>query len=303
MLRNINDYLVFYEVAACENMRRAAERLELTPPTISRVVQELEERLGCRLFVRSKRGARLTAAGEALYARIKPAISLLQSGEEEARMFAALETGRVAVGAGDMTARYFLLPGPIREFCHRYPKVQVQLHHLSKGEAEAMLCAGEIDLAVMSATADWDGEQVEEAPLFEERDIAVAGETCAFLAEEERTLEELAEHPLVFVPEAFSVYGYYDRLFSSRGLSLSPRLETAVTEEQLMAVENGMGYTFVPAITAAERLKKGLLHEIKLRDAPLMARKISLFTPRKFPLSKAAAAMAEMIRSCARAEI
>ena len=212
-------------------------------------------------------------------------------------MFAALETGKAVVGAGDMTARYFLLPGPIRDFCRRYPKVRVQLNHLSKGEAEAMLCAGEIDLAVMSAADNWDGEQVEEVPLFEERDIAVVGEAYAFLAEKERTLAEMAEHPLVFVPEAFSVYGYYDRLFRDRGLLLSPRLETAVTEEQLMAVEHGMGYTFVPAITAAERLDKGLIREIRLKDAPLMARKISLFTPKKFPVSKVAAALAETIRA------
>jgi DNA-binding transcriptional LysR family regulator len=295
MVQNVNDYLVFYQVAVFKNMRNAARELNITPPSVSRIIQELEEKLGCQLFIRSKRGAQLTDAGEALFARIKPALSLIQSGEDEARMFANLEAGKIVVGVGDMTARYFLLPYAVKTFCQLYPKITVRLKHLSKPEAEEMLSSGEIDLAVMSSASDWDTELIDELPLFTESDIAVVGDEYAFLLDRELTIEELAEYPLIFVPERFGAHAFYEKLFESHGLKLSPMVETTATEEQIMAVANGIGYTFVPEITALDEIEKGHIHRLSLKEE-LLQRKISLFTPRKFPVTGAAGVFIDVIK-------
>ena len=75
----------FRQAAQAQNLRAAAEQLNLTHGAISQQIRLLEERLGVALFDRVGRGVRLNAAGAALLARVQQALALLEAGEREAR--------------------------------------------------------------------------------------------------------------------------------------------------------------------------------------------------------------------------
>ena len=75
-------YRLFYYVAQCRSFTRAARVLENNQPNITRCMNNLEQELGCKLFVRSHRGVSLTPEGERLYQRVAAAYEQLRLGEE-----------------------------------------------------------------------------------------------------------------------------------------------------------------------------------------------------------------------------
>ena len=73
MAANFEYYKIFYYVAKYQNFTLAAKALLSSQPSVSRCMQALETELGCRLFIRTKRGVSLTAEGEQLYQYVAPA--------------------------------------------------------------------------------------------------------------------------------------------------------------------------------------------------------------------------------------
>ena len=81
MAANFEYYKIFYYVAKYQNFTLAAKALLSSQPSVSRCMQALETELGCRLFIRTKRGVSLTAEGEQLYQYVAPACEQIFKGE------------------------------------------------------------------------------------------------------------------------------------------------------------------------------------------------------------------------------
>ena len=142
---------------------RAAERVHKTQSAVSMHVRRLEEQLGCALFVKQGRGARLTAEGEQLvdYAR-----RILR---EEAGAIAALSRkglrGTVRFGVPDDYAEAFLADILLR-FNHRHPLVDIAVACENSIELAGLIRAGALDLALVTDFGGIDGfELIREEPL------------------------------------------------------------------------------------------------------------------------------------------
>jgi len=142
---------------------RAAERVHKTQSAVSMHIRRLEEQLGCALFVKQGRGARLTAEGEQLvdYAR-----RILR---EEAGALAALSRkglrGTIRFGVPDDYAEAFLADILLR-FNHRHPLVEIAVSCENSIELSALVRAGAIDLALVTDFEDLEGfELIREEPL------------------------------------------------------------------------------------------------------------------------------------------
>ena len=88
-----DSYRVFYYVAKYHSFTQAAVVLMNNQPNVTRTIKNLEQALGCKLFIRSSRGAQLTPEGEQLYAHISLAFAHIQSGEEELAISRGLHGG------------------------------------------------------------------------------------------------------------------------------------------------------------------------------------------------------------------
>ena len=75
MAESLSGYRIFYEVANCKNISRAASQLYISQPAISKSIQKLEEQLGAKLFIRSSKGVLLTPEGQMLYETVQEAFS------------------------------------------------------------------------------------------------------------------------------------------------------------------------------------------------------------------------------------
>jgi DNA-binding transcriptional LysR family regulator len=141
-LRHLRSYVA---VAEEGHIGRAAQRLFITQPALSRQIQQLEREIGAPLLLRTARGVELTDAGQELLARARVALEAA----EDALAVGRLEEprGRLALGlplAGG-SERWF---GLVQAYVERYPAVDVQLRQALTEQLQDQLLAGELDGAL-----------------------------------------------------------------------------------------------------------------------------------------------------------
>ena len=102
-------YRIFYHVVRCRSFTRAAEVLNNNQPNITRCMNNLEQDLGCKLFVRTNHGVSLTPEGQRLYGRVSVAFEQLRLGENEIRDHCSLETGSISIAASETALHLILL--------------------------------------------------------------------------------------------------------------------------------------------------------------------------------------------------
>ncbi|MBU6444848.1 MAG: LysR family transcriptional regulator [Alphaproteobacteria bacterium] len=130
-----DDFRVFLEVVRHGSFNRAAARLKMTQPTVSRRLVRLEQRIGVRLFERDRRGPRLTVEGQRIFQHVNEAQSALIRAASQASNDASAVEGDCRLLMGDGLAAYWLtrfLPG----FFRSYPKVNLKVFGALDGQAE-----------------------------------------------------------------------------------------------------------------------------------------------------------------------
>ncbi len=143
-----------YVVAAADHrsFRRAAAALNITQPTLSKRIRELEGRLGVLLFERSTGGARLTAIGRDFVATARRILSDLSFIENQARAGKKGDAGRLDIGHYTSLSN-----GPLQEsivaFATMHPMVDFNLNGYSRTDLLTMLDRGSIDIAIMLGEA------------------------------------------------------------------------------------------------------------------------------------------------------
>jgi DNA-binding transcriptional LysR family regulator len=116
----------FVTVAEQLSFSRAAERLGITPSSLSQTIRSLEERLGIRLLNRTTRSVALTPAGEALLLRLRPAMDEINAAVENAVRFRDTPAGTVRVHAARLAAQVFIAP-MLGAFSRSYPEITVDV--------------------------------------------------------------------------------------------------------------------------------------------------------------------------------
>jgi LysR family transcriptional regulator, benzoate and cis,cis-muconate-responsive activator of ben and cat genes len=145
----MNDYSLrelecFVAVADELSFTRAARRIHLAQPPLSRHIKALETRLGARLFERSKRTVALTAAGRAFLIDTRGALSQLQRAGEAAKRAARGETARLELGFVSAVVNPALLE-LFQKFRRSHPEVQLTLHDILPADQLRAIVEGRID--------------------------------------------------------------------------------------------------------------------------------------------------------------
>ncbi|MCV7496966.1 LysR family transcriptional regulator [Micrococcus luteus] len=149
----IRQFEAFLLVAEELHFGRAAERLHLAQPALSRMIRSLERELGTPLFERTTRKVRLTSAGDALLGPAQEIQVQVDGVKRLAKTARGGSIGRVRVGFAG-AAGYGIVSTLAREISRRHPGITLQLDpHNFSGEAATALEAGELDLVVLTLPA------------------------------------------------------------------------------------------------------------------------------------------------------
>ncbi len=287
----LGKYRVFLAVAEAGSVSEAARRLFISQPAVSADIASLEASLGTCLFVRSRRGVRLTEAGGILLEHVKSAFSLLDAGHRRLRELADLEGGSLCIGASDMTLRFYLLDH-IAAFHREYPGIRLTVTNAPTPKTLSALASGSIDFGVISGPLSAAPEGMALIPVRSVQDIVVAAPSHPLANVKDVTSEMLAPHPMLMLEGNTSTRAYLEA-WLGRDFP-PPAIELATTDLLLEFCKRGLGIAAVVSDFAAPALASGELVRLDLKEPPAK-RPLYLVYSARLPLSAAARRLLAML--------
>ena len=241
----------FVAVAEQENFGRAAERLHVAQPVLSRQVRTLEQELKVRLFERDTRGTRLTAAGEALLEDARTLLPAAAAAQRRARAAAGQRTFTVGFAPG------VLITPAIRELSRRHPDVFVEVFRSDWIHQADIIRDGQVDVGYLRLPADVRGLAVE--PLFTEPRVVMLPADHQLAGKETVNAADLAAEHLLQDPD--DVPEWRDialELRERKPRRAIPRLRTV--EEKLEYIAAGTGIVVLPLSAATFYHRPDITH-------------------------------------------
>jgi len=279
---------VFLAVAETGSFSRAAERVFLTQPAISKRIAVLETELGTRLFDRIGRRIHMTEAGHALQARAHSVLRELDDVKRSITNLSGTITGELSMATSHHIGLH-RLPGPLQRFHETYPSVRLDLHFMDSERACAAVAHGDLELAVVTLPPETKpplrAEKIWDDPL----DIVVRpGHPLAAVAAP--TARHLLDYPAILPG-----HGTYTREILLQALgTLRNRIQIGMTTNYLevlkMLAAIGLGWSALPRTMIDESLAVVQIKKMEI------GRTLGIVTHAAHTLSNAGQAMIRIIR-------
>ena len=239
-------------VIQSESLGRAAQRLRLTPPALSRQLRDLEREIGVQLITRGAKGtapthAGLAAATDAL--RLLTTVDSLTAEAERMRNEASMQCVIGAVATNEVGKLLGLL---LRETAVRLPTVRIVIEDVPTPRQQRELLAGTIDLTVGHAMIGppLPASLARKQLSVDRIDSALVAERHSLAAHQVLTADDLRDVPFLFMERSFQPEFYDQVMQALTRIGLVPRIETTVNSIQvlwrLVAEERGWTLGFLP---------------------------------------------------------
>jgi DNA-binding transcriptional LysR family regulator len=261
--------LAFLEVARRGNLSRAAEALYVSQPTLTARLQSLETELGEQLFVRTRRGMRLTEAGEAFLPYAEHAVKAIEDGRERLGELRSGTVGRLVLGAPPTVSTY-TLPALLARFTEEHPGVRLTVMTGTSEEILEMVLHDRIQLGLMRALGH---PEVEAVPVYSDSLLLVVSPSHRLAGRKVR-LADLGGEPLVLFGRSSSYRDFTEAVFRQAGVMPDSVLELDNIEAAKKMVEHGIGISLVPDSAVMADLASGVLALVQVTDTTLPRREI-----------------------------
>jgi DNA-binding transcriptional LysR family regulator len=238
-----------YFAAVAEELHfgRAAQRLHIVQPALSKQIANLENELGVQLFHRTRRRVTITAAGRALYDEVRVILQRIERAVETAQMTATGQIGSLDLGFVG-PAMWSVLPRLLESHHRRLPDVRFRLSELSSVAQIAGLRNGTLDAGFVRLPLH-DYDDIEFTVLLREPFVVTLQESHPAAASRSVDLAQLAAEPFIFVPRRVEP-GFYDRCIAlCQSYGFSPNIVEEGTGPTAICgmVATGLGITLSPA--------------------------------------------------------
>lgn len=243
----------FEAVASTLNFSRAAERLHIAQPPLSRQIQQLEDELGVSLLDRSSRPLKLTNAGSFFYDQTVQVLARLKEIQAATRRIGAGGTRWMGIGFVP-SILYGFLPNVLQRFTNENENLDISLSELTSVQQAEALKAGRIDVGFGRLAIQDEGLQ--NIVLTEELMVVAIPSGSALCKETTIPLRRLVSEVLVLYPAAPRP-SFADQVlhqFSVRGYEVRKTYETNGLQTAIGLVAAGMGVTIVPE--SVQRLRR-----------------------------------------------
>lgn len=250
----------FVTVAEIGTVSKAAERLHVAQPALSRQIANLEDELGLKLFDRVGRRLMLTSEGERLLNDCRGLLNYARAVGEQAQVLRRGDVGVLRVSASPHLIEG-IFPDFLRHYAARYPNVQVRLVDVAAGgEALAMLERGEIHLVqtIVRAIAP-DEQRFTSHPLAPMQMLAACHPKLKLGADGSVEIGRLAPYPLLQATPDFAMRRNFDAACRLAGFTPNNVLESRAPHALLAMAEAGHGVAIIPSALRIHRYRVRVL--------------------------------------------
>ena len=289
---NMEYYKIFYYVAGCQSITRAAAELCISQPAVSQGIKQLERSLGTELFIRSAKGVRLTNEGQVLFTYVKNGYEQITLGEEKLQEMLDMKTGEIRIGASDMTLQFYLLPY-LRKYHRLYPDIKVTVTNAPTPQTLEHLQAGRIDFGIVSSPFEQE-KHLRIMPAKEIQDVFVAGSRFWNYKSQMLRYEELMKLPIICLERNISTRRYVDAFLAENQVKLSPEFELATSDMIVQFAVQNLGIGCVVQDFAKRYLDAEELFVLQF-DKQIPKRQICVVSDERLPLSLAAGKLMELL--------
>src|SRR5262245_8366400 len=243
----------FVTIAEQGSVSKAALRLHISQPGLSRQIQELQQELGLRLFDRIGRRLVLTAEGEQLLGSCRGLLSQASSLGELAQLLKCGDTGTLKVAASPMQIET-VLSTFLPRYAQCYPNVQVKLIEEVGANTLAMLERGEIHVGIgLLDAVQADDRQFAIYPVKPLELIAACSRSFPLEDGNELDISRIASHPLLLSDDSFSARKTFDAICRLAGLKPNILLESRAHHTKLALAEAGLAIAIISTSVQTHR--------------------------------------------------
>lgn len=252
----------FVEVVRQQSFTRAAEKLFVTQPTISKMLRQLEEELGSTLLLRDGRKLHLTDSGQAVYQRGLTILQEFKQLEMEIGDLNQLKTGELRLGIPPMVGMQ--IAGAISAFHQRYPGIILKISEFGGLTVQQAVLSGSLDLALTALPVEPE-LPLNTLPLMRHPLSVLVPRHPDWLERRSVTLAEVAAHPLLIFNEEFSLNRQLMRAFQRQGITPQIAVRSGQWDFLAAMVQADMGVAILPE-PICQRLDKQSLFWLPLES-------------------------------------
>jgi len=283
----------FRAVAELGSLSKAADRLRTAQPGLSRHIKLLEHELRVELFIRNGRGMLLTSAGRMLLDRTTGLVRQIEQVRDDIQSASGSPSGRVIRGLVPTVSAVF--SGRFaRRVITDFPEIRVRIVESYGGHLVEWLHRGEMDLAITYGPAEDLHLSVQSIG---REDIAVVGPPGSGLGKRKQVdLKWLVKQKLILPSISHGLRALLEKAVAREKLTLNALIEADSYRAQISLMEEGLGYTLLPASAIRAELAAGRL-EMATLVRPSVSRELILASPIEHPTSIATTTIATLIMS------
>src|SRR5882672_9741254 len=200
----------FVMVGEEQHYGRAAQRLHIAQPALSRQIQDLEEEIGCQLFDRLPRGVKISAAGKSFLEDARRVLQQVNGATVRAKRVALGQSGTLRVGFAESASWHGVVPDSFRQFRERQPDAELQLNPLSSLEQVEVVRSGRLDAGFVFDIPKTDRE-LDQIQVASHNLLLAAPKGHPLTRLKKLLLRDMADTAFVWFPRRQSP-AYYDRL-------------------------------------------------------------------------------------------
>ncbi|HVF86795.1 MAG TPA: LysR family transcriptional regulator [Pyrinomonadaceae bacterium] len=283
----------FRVVAETLSFTRASERLHLTQSAVSHQIKALERELGEPLFIRAKRGVKLSQAGKVALEYAERILENAEALRERLRGRDAAPTGRVRAAAATQ-AFVHLFAELFESFMRKHEGVELSFRTtVSTEQTVADILNGAADVGFASLPVYSPALQVTE--LFEDELILVVGHRHRLARAKEATVNDIKRERLILFERGASIRRATDVFFRSVDFSPELALESNDTYFIKLMVEHGLGLSLLPAWAVRDEVGAGKLAQLRIKGHRLK-RSVAMVSLGRFQTSPTRAFLAYILQ-------
>jgi len=283
---------VFLSVATHLNYTRAGEEVNLSQPSVSVRIRQLENELGVKLFEHLGKKVALTEAGLVLMPHARRVVTALGDARHAIDELSGLERGTLRIGASTTPGMY-LIPQIVARFKQRYPKIEIQLGIKDTRQVEEGVIRNEFDFGFVGGHLV--GDEIDVLPWLTDLLVLAVAPNHPLARKKSVNIADLRKEKFILRESGSATRAAIATHMRAADLQVEPVIEMENPESVKRAVQSGLGIAFISRFAVETELKARSLVAVTVNGLAIN-RDLKIVFRKDKHLGRAAQAFIEMTR-------